>query len=115
MDKPGNALQRREFLRNTLMSAAAVSIGGILPGVSAKSYGNIIGANDRVRLASMGVNARGLAVAENFAGQPNCEVLFVCDVDSRAADKCISSVGKIQKTLPLAQPDFRKALESKDL
>ena len=115
MHKQENTLQRRAFIKNTLMTATAVGIGGILPGVSARSYGNIIGANDRIRLASMGVNARGLAVAENFAGQPNCEVAFVCDVDSRATDKCIASVAKIQKTFPVAQQDFRKALENKDL
>ena len=115
MDKQDNALCRREFIKNTLTGAAVVSIGGILPGVSARSYGNIPGANDRIRVACMGVNARGLAVAENFAGRANCEVLYVSDVDSRAADKCIDNVGKIQKLRPKAAPDFRKTLQDKNL
>jgi hypothetical protein len=45
----------------------------------------------------MGVNSRGLAVAKNFASQKNCEVLHVCDVDTRAADTCINAVEKIQR------------------
>ena len=116
MRKPNKKIMpRREFIRKTIAGAAAAGFGGMLPGLSARSYGNILGANDRIRVACMGVNARGLAVADNFAGLQNCEVLFVSDVDSRAADKCIASVEKIQKKRPKARPDFRKALEDKDL
>jgi predicted dehydrogenase len=66
-------------------------------------------------VACMGVNSRGLAVGINFAAQKNSEVLYVCDVDSRAADKCIGEVEKIQHRRPIASPDFRKALEDKNL
>ena len=108
-------IQRREFIRKTLTGAAVAGLGGILPGFSARSYANILGANDRIRVACMGVNSRGLAVAENFAALPNCEVLYVSDVDRRAADKCMASVEKIQKKKSKAAPDFRKALEDKNL
>lgn len=106
---------RRDFLKKATMGAAAVSFGGVLPGFSAKSYGNIVGANERINVAAMGVNARGYAVSENFARQQNCEVIHVCDVDSRAADKCIANLEKVQKKRPKATADFRKALEDKDL
>jgi predicted dehydrogenase len=106
---------RRTFLKNTLKGSAAVAIGGILPGFSAKSYASIIGANERIRVGMMGVNARGLALAGNFAKQPNCEVVSVSDVDTRAAEKCIAKVTDIQKKKPIAMPDFRKALENKDM
>ena len=106
---------RRQFLKKAALGTAAVSFGGILPGFSAKSYGNIQGANDRINVAAMGVNARGNAVAGNFAYQDNCQVTHVCDVDSRAADKCIAAVEKIQKKRPKATEDFRKALEDKDV
>lgn len=106
---------RRDFIKTALTGAAAVSFGGVLPGFSAKSYASIIGANDRVKVAMMGVNARGLALATNFSLQPNCEINYVCDVDSRAAAKCIDQVEKNQKKRPKAQPDFRKALEYKDV
>jgi predicted dehydrogenase len=106
---------RREFIKTAATSAALVSIGGILPGFGAKSYRSIIGANERITVACMGVNSRGLAVGTNFAAQKDCEVLYVCDVDSRAADKCIAEVGKVQNKRPKAAPDFRKALEDKAL
>jgi predicted dehydrogenase len=107
--------KRRAFMRQAAMGAAAVSFGGILSGFSAKSYRRIIGANERINVAAMGVNSRGLAVSGNFARQENCEVMYVCDVDSRAADKCIAALEPIQKKRPKASPDFRKALEDKDL
>lgn len=110
-----NEKTRRSFIKTALTGTAAVSLGGILPGFSAKSYAGIIGANEKVRVAMMGVNARGLALAKNFSLQPNCEINYVCDVDSRAADKCIGIVEKNQKKRPKAEPDFRKALQYKDV
>jgi predicted dehydrogenase len=106
---------RRYFLKKTIAGTAALSLGGILPGFSSRSYNNIVGANDKIRVASMGVNGRGFALGSNFASQQNCEVLYACDVDTRAADKYIEAIEKIQKIRPKAQPDFRKALEDKQL
>ena len=106
---------RRNFVKNAVKGAAAVSIGGILPGFSAKSYASILGANERIRVASMGVNSRGLAVGTNFATQTDCEMVYACDVDSRAANKFIAAVEKLTKKRPIAQPDFRRALEDKQL
>lgn len=106
---------RRDFIKKTVTGAAALSFGGVLPGFSASSYARILGANERIQVAMMGVNSRGLALASNFAAQKNCEIRFICDVDKRAAEKCISTVTGIQNKQPLAQPDFRKALEVKDI
>ncbi|HVI43690.1 MAG TPA: Gfo/Idh/MocA family oxidoreductase [Chitinophaga sp.] len=106
---------RRGFIKTAMKGAAVASVGGILPSFSARSYAAIIGANERVRVAMMGVNSRGLALANSFAGLPDCEVMFVCDVDSRAAAKCIDSVTQRQHRKPEARPDFRKALEDKHL
>ncbi len=106
---------RRSFIKKTSASVIGLSFGGILPGFSAKSYAKIIGANEKIGVASMGVNSRGLAVAKNFASQANCEVLHICDVDARASKICIDEVSKIQKQKPKDTPDFRKALEDKNL
>lgn len=103
---------RRKFVQDTVKGALAVSIGSVF---SAKSYGRIIGANDRVRVAAMGVNSRGLALGSNFAKQPGCEMVYSCDVDSRAAEKFAKAVEGIQKSRPKIQTDFRKALEDKQV
>jgi predicted dehydrogenase len=106
---------RRTFIKKTSSGAFALTLGGILPSFSAKSYQQILGANEKIRVACMGVNSRGLAVGKNFAHQKNCEVLHVCDVDKRAADVCIDAIQQIQTLRPKATPDFRNALEDKDL
>jgi predicted dehydrogenase len=106
---------RRIFLKKASTGAVAYSLGGVLPAFSSKSYRNIIGANEKIAVACMGVNSRGLAVGTNFASQKNCEVLHVSDVDTRAADVCINAIEKIQQKKPIATPDFRKALEDKNV
>jgi predicted dehydrogenase len=112
-EEPENG--RRDFIKKTVAGSALLTFGGILPGFTPKSYARIAGANEKVRVGMMGVNSRGFALASNYALQPNCEIISVSDVDTRAAAKCISAVEGIQKSKPADIPDFRKALENKDL
>lgn len=105
---------RRDFIKNVAIGTAAVSMGGALPSFSAKSYKNIIGSNDRIRLAAIGVNARGMALARGFAREKGCEISHVCDVDSRAITKCVKAVKEIAGNTPKEEKDIRKLLESKD-
>jgi predicted dehydrogenase len=106
---------RRDFIKKTIAASAAVSLGGILPTFSAKSYASILGANERIRVGVVGVHARGLALSKNYAQQKNCEIIYISDVDSQSMDVCIDAVDKIQNSRPKAAPDFRKALEDKSL
>ncbi|WP_035333510.1 Gfo/Idh/MocA family protein [Dyadobacter crusticola] len=106
---------RRDFIKKSLAGGAAIAFGGVLPGFSPKSYAKIIGANEKVRVGMMGVNSRGLALSSNYALQPNCEIVSISDVDSRAAEKAISTVNEVAKYKPANVPDFRKALENKDM
>ena len=106
---------RREFIKKASAGSAAVLAGGILPGFTAESYKRIIGANEKLRASVMGVNSRGNALAQNFAFQNDCEVIHICDVDSRAIEKCVSNVKKVQDKTPVGFQDFRKSLESDDV
>lgn len=106
---------RRDFIRTAALGTAALTIGGVLPSFSAKSYKNIIGANDKIRMGAIGVNSRGKALATNFSKQKNCEMKYVCDVDSRAIDKCASAIEKVTNYKVKGEKDFRKILDSKDI
>ncbi|WP_080240252.1 Gfo/Idh/MocA family protein [Spirosoma rigui] len=108
-------LSRRTFIGKALASTALLTAGGILPGFSPQSYARILGANEKVRVGMMGVNSRGLALATNFALQPNSEVISVSDVDTRAASRCLATVAKTQGSTPKNQPDFRRALDDRDV
>lgn len=106
---------RRSFIRNATLGTAALTVGGILPGFSAKSYARILGANDQIVVSMMGVNSRGKALAQNFAAQKNCEVAHICDVDSRAIISCTEAIKDRQTLIPTGYTDFRKSLENKDI
>ena len=89
--------------------------GSVLPHFSAKSYSQIIGANEKINVSVMGVNSRGKALAQNFASQENCDVIHICDVDRRAIINCMTALSERQKVKSQAYTDFRKSLESKDV
>ena len=106
---------RRDFIKKTVGASVAVAAGSIIPKYSALAYSRIKGANERVRVSVIGVNSRGNALAQSFANQENCDVLHICDVDSRAIQKCIEELGTFQQIKPEGYRDFRKSLESKDI
>ena len=49
---------RRNFIKRAIVGSAALSFGGVLEGFSAKSYNNIVGANERIKVGAIGVNTR---------------------------------------------------------
>ena len=106
---------RRDFIRQATVGTVAATVGGILPGFSAKSYASIIGANEKIRVGVIGVNSRGSALAVNFAKQEGCEVTYICDVDSQAIEACIEAVKKVPGNSPKGEKDIRKLLEKKDI
>lgn len=106
---------RRDFLKKSVTGSAALMAGGILPAFSAKSYRNIQGANDRVNVCIMGVNSRGMAHTRNFAGQTDCRVIHVCDVDTRAREAAGNAVFEITGNRPTGFADIRKSLEDNSL
>ena len=57
---------RRTFIKKTALGTAGVTVG--LTAMSAKSYARILGANDRITLAIIGVRGRGKAHINSFSG-----------------------------------------------
>ncbi len=80
---------RRDFLKKAAIGTAGLAIGGI--GMSAKSYANIMGANDRVKVAILGFSNRfkdslGPAFLK-YAKEMNFEFVTVCDIWNRRRDE----------------------------
>lgn len=99
------------FVEQKSADVAAAAVGGVLSGFSAKSYARIIGANERIVVAVMGVNNRGRALAVNFALQDKCHISHIIDVDSRAVKKCMAAVMKVRSESPHGETDFRRLLD----
>ncbi len=113
--------RRRDFIRKLAIGSAVLAsgeqvFGGIASGFSAKSYRNIIGANDRIRMATIGLNSRGNSMGGTIAGQKNAEVACVCDVDERTISKAVETIRAAkQVNPPRPEKDCRKVLEDKSL
>jgi len=106
---------RRDFIKKAGAGAAALTLGRRIPEINASSYHQIIGANDRIQIAVIGVNSRGDALAQNFARLTDCDVVTVCDVDNRAIEKCIKTVKSVQDKTPKGEKDLRKVFENKQI
>ena len=101
---------RRKFVKNTLVGSLGLTMVG-----TAKSYSQIMGANDRVNLAVMGTNSRGHALTKVFIESDNTLVQYICDVDSNVVDKTVAMANETQGSKPKGEKDIRKVLEDKDL
>ena len=103
---------RRDFIIKTVAGTAALSLGSIIPGFGSNSYQEILGANEKIRIGVIGVNSRGKALAQGFAKMKGCEVTYLCDVDSRALERCQADIHKISGRTPKGEKDIRKIMET---
>ena len=102
---------RRNFIKKT-------SLGTI--GLTSSSSNffigkNILGANDRINCAVVGVRSRGKAHAAAINSQNNSKIIFNCDVDDIIIEDhnkwCKKNIGYV----PEIEKDFRKLIENKNL
>jgi predicted dehydrogenase len=103
---------RRRMLRSSLAGAA----GAGLVGLTSPSLG-VLGANERIRVATAGINGQGYGHLGRLASMENVEVIYVIDPDSRLFESRIKAVADKSKgrSNPKGVQDVRKALEDKSL
>jgi predicted dehydrogenase len=106
-----NLTTRRRFLAS---SAAAGSLLLTTP----RAPASMRSANDRVRIAVLGLNGRGKAHLSGFMGLDNVEIAAVVDPDSevlgRTVEKLQKKAGKAA-TMPVGLADFRRVLDDKSI
>ena len=77
-----------ESRRNFMKSVAAGTVGaGLSLGFNAASYAKVKDANDRVRVAVVGLRGMGWGHVKGYAGLENVEVAALCDVDESISAK----------------------------
>jgi len=104
-------ITRRDFL-----DALAVGAAGLAVGSSAKSYGQIMGSNERLNFAVIGLNSRAYAHLSSLnANRSAARISHVCDVDGRILGKFADATQRAMGEAPAADRDFRKILEQKDV
>ena len=110
-------MNRRDFLKRVGAAGVGLGLGSYLTGSARAVAGpRTIGANDKITVAVVGTNGRGLAHIQCLSGLPGVEIAYICDVDDRAIAKALKETAKGGQTKePKGMKDFRKALEDKSL
>ncbi|MET0241955.1 MAG: Gfo/Idh/MocA family oxidoreductase [Flavitalea sp.] len=108
--------KRREFIKQTLKGSAGVIIGGM--GFSAKSYAGIIGSNERINVAVIGVRGQGGTHISNWCklkDNRNVYLKTLCDVDEGEWAKAAKSVVDQSGITPTTEWDMHKVFADKDI
>lgn len=100
---------RRRFLESSLAAAATITVAGT------KSSGNVLGANDTVRIGIAGLNGRGGEHVGQFSKMKNVEIAYLIDPDTRTYKGRLKTIAGANKPEPVCVQDVRKALEDKTL
>ena len=104
-------VSRREFV-----GTMAAGVAGMAVSAPAKSYAQIMGANDRLNFAVIGLNGRGGAHLSSLeANKKDARITHVADVDSRILEKFAAKTAQTMGETPKADKDFRRTLEQKDV
>tara|TARA_R110002049_G_scaffold306173_1_gene504167 strand:+ start:506 stop:1846 length:1341 start_codon:yes stop_codon:yes gene_type:complete len=107
---------RRSFIKKTAVGAVGVAYVNSANAMSAKSYSNIIGANDRVNIAIQGLGRRYSAYIEPITRkESNARLLYLCDVMPSQQDKAAAKFSKTLNYKPKLEKDIRKILADKDV
>jgi predicted dehydrogenase len=99
-----SSLDRRGFLQSSATSAAlgAIATASLARGATSP--------NEKIAVGVMGLG-RGSALAAAIAAQPDAEVAYLCDVDSRRLASAVEAIGGKQARKPKPVGDFRKILD----
>lgn len=109
----GKKVTRREFMIKSALTATGVSLGATA--FSANSYNNIIGANERINFAVVGVRSRGMVHIQSISSIKNATVSHICDVDQRYIKDAMAYMSEKKIPAPETEKDIRKLLESKEI
>jgi len=96
-------LTRRKFLRRSISTAAALGVAG--------ASGQILGANERIRVGLIGAGGRGRGLLEDFLAQPDVSVVSVCDVHRPNLDQAAA----MSKAQVAKHADFRRVLDDREI
>ena len=107
----GKEITRREFVKTGSVGLAAT--GGLLMSTSAKSYGRILGANDKINMAVIGLKGRGIAHVLSFGKMKNVSVKYLVDVDENQFKRRIENVEEVSGETPKTEWDMRRVFDDK--
>lgn len=109
--KSDEPLARRDFLKK----ATAVGVGALAASRSSPLLALERSPSEKIVVAVMGLNGRGMVHAQDFARGANTTVGYLIDVDSTVLQKAAAETSPLQSTPPKTVGDFRRALDDKNV
>ena len=104
-------MNRRTFVDRAVMGAAGLALSS-----TAKGYARILGANDRLSFAVIGLNSRAYAhLSALKTNEANARISYVCDVDTRILSKFAIDTQRLMGEPVASEQDFRRVLSVKDI
>jgi predicted dehydrogenase len=108
--------KRRDFIKKSMLGTAGIAIGGM--GFSSKSYASIIGANERINIAVIGIGGRGgehISTWCSLKDSHNVRLMTLCDADEKFfADRSKTVIDKTG-VKPTTEWDMRKVFDNPDI
>ncbi len=108
--------KRRDFIKKSLVGTAGIAIGGL--GLSAKSYGSIIGANERITMAVIGIRGQGNGHIGKWCSLKDNRNVFlktICDVDEELFPERVKKVEEAIGSRPKTEWDMRRVFEDREI
>jgi predicted dehydrogenase len=115
------SVSRREFLEDSAiaaMLAGAGFLGNKLQAADEPKVVKVGDANDRIRIACIGVHGQGRGHVGNYSSNHakfNCEVAVICDVDEAVVGTPMKTAEQNQGKAPKYVKDLRKVMEDKSI
>jgi predicted dehydrogenase len=120
-DDKQDGMTRREFASRVGAAAAGIAVGGSLFESRANAAplvgSRVLGANDRVVTASIGIRGQGNSLKRGFARLKNVEIKTLCDIDANLAPSRIhdEKLSDVETFKPGYAQDLRRVLDDKDI
>jgi predicted dehydrogenase len=110
-----NPFDRRDFMRRSALLSAAVAAGTPLVATADEKATKPESANERLKVAVVGVKGRGMNHVGGFNGKSNCEIVAICDCDEAVIGSAMNAVKKVRGEEPKYYKDIRKLIEDKSI
>jgi len=104
-------ITRRKFIKKSSASLAGVAILS----QSALSYGRILGSNDAIQMAVIGIRGRGGSHIRNFAQMKNVRLKYIVDVDENQFKGRLDEMQKLVGYQPQTAWDMRHVFDDKEI
>ncbi len=108
--------KRRDFIKKSLLGTAGIAIGGM--SLSSRSYGQIIGSNDRINLAVIGIRGQGgghINTWCNLKDNRNVQLKTICDVDEQYFAEKSKIILDKTGVKAVTEWDMRKVFDDKEI